>query len=362
MDRAATSSLFYGFSGSSQYLNSSHKDMPADQLKVLHVRNHRKSRKHQRFMVRKAFLQKHGLLGTLQPNAIGPPGDDGSSVVIDEDSHCRLHMDEATSDCLTDQSAKLAELKSMLSSLPNMASESSACSTACDYDSGLSVSGSSHTTRTSSPVSWLKPGKCVAMDCEMVGTGPGARLSELARCSIVNYRGDVIYDKYIKPELRISDYRTRWSGITKSHMKNAVLFKTAQKEILNILKDKLVIGHALHNDFKALRYYHPPEQTRDTSKMPILKEMAQLPGNGSPSLKNLAWYLLHKAIQVGKKGHSSVEDAQTCMELYKLVEDHIEQDIHSRSQLSSLEEDSSPDNSHYMDDQYWPSDLDVDCK
>ncbi|NXW39496.1 I20L2 protein, partial [Phaetusa simplex] len=35
-----------------------------------------------------------------------------------------------------------------------------------------------------------QPSKMVAIDCEMVGTGPGGRISDLARCSIVNYHGD----------------------------------------------------------------------------------------------------------------------------------------------------------------------------
>ncbi|NXA84933.1 I20L2 protein, partial [Thryothorus ludovicianus] len=34
------------------------------------------------------------------------------------------------------------------------------------------------------------PPKFVAIDCEMVGTGPGGRTSSLARCSIVTYEGD----------------------------------------------------------------------------------------------------------------------------------------------------------------------------
>lgn len=76
-----------------------------------------------------------------------------------------------------------------------------------------------------------KPSKVVAIDCEMVGTGPGGRISDLARCSIVSYHGDVVYDKYIRPVDPITDYRTRWSGIKKHHMKNATPFKTAQKEV-----------------------------------------------------------------------------------------------------------------------------------
>ncbi|NXI87878.1 AEN nuclease, partial [Rhipidura dahli] len=40
------------------------------------------------------------------------------------------------------------------------------------------------------PKAGAAPAKLVAMDCEMVGTGPGGRTSALARCSIVSYEGD----------------------------------------------------------------------------------------------------------------------------------------------------------------------------
>uniref|UniRef100_A0A670K6G4 Exonuclease domain-containing protein n=1 Tax=Podarcis muralis TaxID=64176 RepID=A0A670K6G4_PODMU len=68
-------------------------------------------------------------------------------------------------------------------------------------------------------------GSRVAIDCEMVGTGPGGRVSDLARCSVVSYHGDVMYDKYVRPLSPITNYRTRWSGIQRHHMKNAVPFK-----------------------------------------------------------------------------------------------------------------------------------------
>uniref|UniRef100_A0A8C4U578 Exonuclease domain-containing protein n=1 Tax=Falco tinnunculus TaxID=100819 RepID=A0A8C4U578_FALTI len=75
------------------------------------------------------------------------------------------------------------------------------------------------------------PPKLVAIDCEMVGTGPGGRTSDLARCSIVSYNGDVMYDQYIRPVAPIVDYRTRWSGIRRHHMANAVPFSKAQREV-----------------------------------------------------------------------------------------------------------------------------------
>ncbi|NXF56035.1 I20L2 protein, partial [Oceanites oceanicus] len=172
-----------------------------------------------------------------------------------------------------------------------------------------------------------QPSKLVAIDCEMVGTGPGGRTSDLARCSIVGYQGDVMYDQYIRPAAPIVDYRTRWSGIRRQHMVNAVPFGKAQREILRILSGKIVVGHAIYNDFKALKYFHPKALTRDTSKIPLLNRKGGFPENTAISLKRLVKELLHKDIQVGKSGHSSVEDARATMELYKVVEAEWEQHL-----------------------------------
>ncbi|NXD97178.1 I20L2 protein, partial [Chaetorhynchus papuensis] len=171
------------------------------------------------------------------------------------------------------------------------------------------------------------PAKLVAMDCEMVGTGPGGRTSALARCSIVSYEGDIVYDRYVRPEAPIVDYRTRWSGIRRHHMDKAVPFREAQRQVLRILAGKVVVGHAIHNDFKALRYFHPKALTRDTSQIPLLNRRGGFPENVSISLKRLTKALLGQDIQVGKSGHSSVEDARATMELYKVVEEEWEQHL-----------------------------------
>ncbi|NXH42136.1 I20L2 protein, partial [Dicaeum eximium] len=171
------------------------------------------------------------------------------------------------------------------------------------------------------------PAKLVAMDCEMVGTGPGGRTSALARCSIVTYEGDVVYDRYVRPEAPVVDYRTRWSGIRRHHMDTAVPFRRAQQQVLRILAGKVVVGHAIHNDFKALRYSHPKALTRDTSQIPLLNRLGGFPENVAISLKRLTKALLNQDIQVGKSGHSSVEDARATMELYKVVEEEWEQHL-----------------------------------
>ncbi|XP_014799817.1 PREDICTED: apoptosis-enhancing nuclease [Calidris pugnax] len=302
----------------------------------------KKSRKHQRFMERRALLEQKGL---LSPHRQAP-------VVGLEACSTLTEVGDTTAPCCR----KVPKPKQVVS--PSLSPSASPDSIARHHSVLLSEgNGSSKGVRTSSPV--LRPGKYVAIDCEMVGTGPQGRQSELARCSVVNYDGDVIYDKYVQPELPIVDYRTRWSGITKRHMKNAIPFKAAQAEILKILKDKIVVGHAIHNDFQALKYFHPKDRTRDTSRIPVLNQRAGLPIRANVSLKSLARHLLHKNIQVGCKGHSSVEDAQTAMELYRLVEVQWETEL-ARTlppRPPSPITDPSTDSSQYLDDRYWPTDL-----
>uniref|UniRef100_G1N9A5 Interferon stimulated exonuclease 20 n=1 Tax=Meleagris gallopavo TaxID=9103 RepID=G1N9A5_MELGA len=257
----------------------------------------KRSRRHQRFMERRALLEQRGLLRPRR--RLGTQGPPGSLSNV------------------TPRGWKVSKL-------------------------GLSVSPSTSPEVTCS------------------GTSMGNTITGLQPClpRPNNYDGDVIYDKYVLPLLPIVDFRTRWSGITKRHMESAIQFRAAQEEILKILKDKIVVGHAIHNDFQALKYFHPKERTRDTSRIPLLNQRAGLPPGANASLKSLARHLLQKKIQVGCKGHSSVEDARTAMELYRLVEVPWEAEL-ARSQPPRPPSPTDPiaDSHQYMDDQYWPQDL-----
>ena len=90
----------------------------------------------------------------------------------------------------------------------------------------------------------------IAIDCEMVGVGTYGERSALARCSIVNVRGETVYDKHVKPIEKVSDYRTLVSGVTAQDLHHAVPFKQAQQEIADIIKDRTLVGHGLSNDFE----------------------------------------------------------------------------------------------------------------
>lgn len=156
-------------------------------------------------------------------------------------------------------------------------------------------------------------GKYLAIDCEFVGVGPGGEQSELARVSIVNFHGHTVYDEFVKPRERVTDWRTFVSGIRPSDMHKAIPFKKAQEDVAKLLKDRILVGHAVHHDLEALYLTHPKRDIRDTSKhLPFKQKYSK---GKTPSLKKLALEILGLDIQSGE--HSSVEDAKATMLIFK---------------------------------------------
>ena len=132
----------------------------------------------------------------------------------------------------------------------------------------------------------------VAVDCEMVGCGVKGRVSVVARCSIVDYNGNIIYDSYIKPHLPIKDYRTQWSGIKPHHLSNAPTYLEARPLIKKHLSGKYVVGHDLKNDFQVLKVRPHPLLVMDTSQCVALRYLAGFPPKRKPSLRLLAGIFL----------------------------------------------------------------------
>ncbi|KAH9489585.1 hypothetical protein Btru_037572 [Bulinus truncatus] len=209
----------------------------------------------------------------------------------------------------------------------------------------------------------------VALDCEMVGVGLKGKQSVLARCSIVDYCGNVLYDNYIRPLEKITDYRTPWSGIRPSHMIHAIPIQQALPRIRHFLKNKIIIGHAVYNDFNVLGIKPENYMVRDTAQCPRLVHMAHLEGRGN-SLKKLTKVLLNRHIQVKGRGHCSVEDAQATLDLFKLVRKQWEPELLSKwvkrdagipQKLMELIHSSriSCNNNleDFLQDQFWPTDL-----
>ena len=200
----------------------------------------------------------------------------------------------------------------------------------------------------------------VALDCEFVGVGRRNQ-SALGRCSIVDYSGHILCDIYAKPDEPITDYRTQWSGIRPHHMKRAIPFQSAQTLIRNVLRDKVVVGHAVHNDFRVLGIHHPACHIRDTAKYQPLRTQVGLPLKSGVSLKKLSLHLLGRHIQTSE--HCSVEDSRASLDLYKLVQNSWEEEIllksNPKSDTNSAHKRNTPaDNEKsFMHDDYWPKDI-----
>ncbi|XP_048882206.1 interferon-stimulated 20 kDa exonuclease-like 2 [Brienomyrus brachyistius] len=297
--------------------------------------------KHSEFLKRRRFLERKGLLGSKQhrhwqskehakePNRrpdCARKRQDIPFVRNPPATTCAVPKTSAS------QSTQKLSLSKECSAVPHSFSQSSLTIQSKERNGTTAIPKTneslSNSRQTSEQVCLFgNPHKYVALDCEMVGTGPKGRNSELARCSIVSYNGDVVYDKYVSPSSPVTDFRTRWSGIKPKHLHKAASFNQARFEILKILKEKVVVGHSIQNDFKVLHYTHPPGLTRDIATIPLLSKKAGFPEQQTVSLKKLSRILLKQDIQVGKMGHSSVEDAKASMDVYKTVEVEWEQHL-----------------------------------
>ncbi|VDN42893.1 unnamed protein product, partial [Gongylonema pulchrum] len=142
--------------------------------------------------------------------------------------------------------------------------------------------------------------KEVALDCEFVAKGSLQLENMLARVSIVNSDLECLYDEYVKPQEEVTNYRTHVSGIRPKDIENGKDFHKVQKEVQEIVRGRILVGHDLEHDFMALKYSHRRDLVRDTSDYRIPDKY------GKPKLKELAKELLGIDIQQGE--HDSVSD------------------------------------------------------
>ncbi|TCD66537.1 3'-5' exonuclease [Steccherinum ochraceum] len=146
-----------------------------------------------------------------------------------------------------------------------------------------------------------QPGKYLAIDCEMVGVGIDGKESSLARVSMVNYFGAIQMDEFVKQRERVVDYRTEFSGIRPSDMVKAKPFLEVQQQVAELIKDRILVGHAIHNDLKCLLLSHPRHLVRDTQ---VYAGKHKVTKSRRPALRMLVKQELGVSIQEGE--HSSV--------------------------------------------------------
>lgn len=67
---------------------------------------------------------------------------------------------------------------------------------------------------------------------------------------IVNNEGAVLMDKFVRPKERITDFRTRYSGVRPIDLRRAEAFEDVQKQAAAILTDRIIVGHSISNDLQ----------------------------------------------------------------------------------------------------------------
>jgi RNA exonuclease 1 len=148
----------------------------------------------------------------------------------------------------------------------------------------------------------------LSVDCEMVMT-TGSRM-ELARICVVDEKLEVIYHSLVKPRAHITDYKTRYSGVTKAMLEDVTTrLEDVQRELRRILpSDAILVGQSLNSDLNAMRMLHP--YVIDTSVIYNLSGERRR----KTKLAVLSSLFLKEEIQGGeKRGHDPKEDAIAAM-------------------------------------------------
>ena len=113
----------------------------------------------------------------------------------------------------------------------------------------------------------------LGLDCEMVGVGPN-NTSILARVTIVTFPNPphtcpstpynqlsphstspkIVYDAIVKPSRKVTDYRTKYSGMTSALLSSSstVPFDEARRTVLSLLASNTLVGHDLRGDLSCL--------------------------------------------------------------------------------------------------------------
>lgn len=161
----------------------------------------------------------------------------------------------------------------------------------------------------------------LALDCEMVGVGHGGRKSSVARVTLVDWDGRIVYDEFVQQEQEVTDYRTFVSGITHLDVEDATLtLEECREHVATMIADKVLVGHALKNDLRGLGLTHPWMSTRDTAKYePFMQTRFTDNVLWPRKLKDLAFGKLERKIQREGEPHSAYEDAAAAMDLYRTV-------------------------------------------
>ena len=177
----------------------------------------------------------------------------------------------------------------------------------------------------------------IAIDCEMVLCNKTSCLAHVCAVAVANE--EVLLNSYCAPPSpvttqrleswkhpclslilrspshgQVTDYLTRYSGVRAKDLEGAPPFQQIKDAVAALCKGRILVGHGLHNDLRALQLVHPPSLQLDT-----LIDCDWGSGRRK-GLASLSLELLGEPIQ--RHVHSPREDAIATLRLLKLWRRH----------------------------------------
>jgi RNA exonuclease 4 len=141
----------------------------------------------------------------------------------------------------------------------------------------------------------------------------------LAEVALVDWDGHVVYQTYVQPTGPVVDYRESITGITPDMLtaeKEAKPFGQVQEEVLHHLQGKILVGHALENDLKALQIRVPNSMIRNTAHHPFFQSYGPR-GQLQPQKLAKLYETYVGNVEIQKGTHGAAEDAAASMRVYK---------------------------------------------
>lgn len=181
------------------------------------------------------------------------------------------------------------------------------CTTHPSHVRKVSHPGELASIRTFTELDKFIPGQhhsVVSLDCEMAYTLNGM---ELVRLTVLDAQDQQLFDVLVRPESEITDFNTRFSGITQEMFESGTVVSFDEAiELMkfHVSRTTIIIGHGLDNDLSSLRLIH--HAILDTALL-------------YPHPRNRPYRLALKDLvkretgldvqMAGAEGHSSIEDA-----------------------------------------------------